>query len=137
MKIFVDTGPLIAMVTPRDQWRKATLTIIEKLSPQKPQLYTTDYIVNEAFTGLQKTKGTSFYRINQLNDYIFKEKSVSFEWVTYDRFLKTKSFFLRVTKDKSWSFTDCASFVVMKELKIKTVFTFDEHFEQMGFEQLD
>lgn len=33
-------------------------------------------------------------------------------------------------------FTDCTSYVVMKELGIKLVFTFDEHFRQMGFKLL-
>ncbi len=30
-------------------------------------------------------------------------------------------------------FTDCVSFVVMWEMRIKESFTFDEHFNQMGF----
>jgi predicted nucleic acid-binding protein len=30
-------------------------------------------------------------------------------------------------------FIDCVSFVVMREMGIKETFTFDEHFNQMGF----
>jgi len=35
--------------------------------------------------------------------------------------------------DKEWSFTDCVSYVVMKQCEITDVFTFDHHFTQMGF----
>ncbi len=35
--------------------------------------------------------------------------------------------------DKTFSFTDCVSFVIMRDLGIQEAFTFDEHFLQMGF----
>ena len=35
-----------------------------------------------------------------------------------------------------FSFTDCVSFVVMEALGIRKAFTFDEHFEVMGFERV-
>lgn len=38
--------------------------------------------------------------------------------------------------DKDWSFTDCASFIIMRELRIRDAFTTDHHFRQAGFEPL-
>jgi hypothetical protein len=35
--------------------------------------------------------------------------------------------------DKTWSFTDCISFVVMRERDITEAATADHHFEQAGF----
>jgi uncharacterized protein len=35
--------------------------------------------------------------------------------------------------DKSWSLTDCISFVVMDEHGISTALTADHHFEQAGY----
>lgn len=38
--------------------------------------------------------------------------------------------------DKSWSLTDCISFVVMAELRLTDALTGDHHFEQAGFRAL-
>ncbi len=38
--------------------------------------------------------------------------------------------------DKRFSFTDCTSFVIMKQFGLMEAFTNDRHFEQMGFTAL-
>lgn len=38
--------------------------------------------------------------------------------------------------DKEWGLTDCISFVVMKDRKLKDALTSDHHFEQAGFQAL-
>ena len=35
--------------------------------------------------------------------------------------------------DQKVSFTDCVSFLLMKEAKIRQAFSFDRHFERAGF----
>jgi len=35
-----------------------------------------------------------------------------------------------------WSFTDCTSFAVMKDLEIETAFAFDRKFEEAVFARL-
>jgi len=39
----------------------------------------------------------------------------------------------RSRQDKDWSVTDCCSFLVMEDNKIKEALTSDKHFEQAGF----
>ena len=39
---------------------------------------------------------------------------------------------LKNNRDKSYSFCDAVSFVVMERLGLKRVVTFDQHFEQFG-----
>jgi len=38
--------------------------------------------------------------------------------------------------DKSWSLTDCTSFVIMEDRGIRDALTGDRHFEQAGFRAL-
>ena len=38
--------------------------------------------------------------------------------------------------DKSWSLTDCASFVIMEEQQLTSALTHDQHFVQAGFQAL-
>jgi len=37
------------------------------------------------------------------------------------------------TQDKAWSLTDCASFEIMHQKRIKEALAYDHHFEQAGF----
>jgi predicted nucleic acid-binding protein len=59
------------------------------------------------------------------------------EVVPYTRtlFEKAGALYLQA-KDKRWSFTDCSSFVIMRERNIRDALTADEHFEQAGFRAL-
>jgi hypothetical protein len=53
------------------------------------------------------------------------------EYLTPERIEKAWHLF-RTFSDHEFSFTDCTSFVLMENLKIKTTFTFDAHFQEYG-----
>ena len=44
--------------------------------------------------------------------------------------------FYRQHKDKEWSLTDCASFLIMREAGLTDALSHDHHFEQAGFKAL-
>ncbi|HTL90547.1 MAG TPA: hypothetical protein VL134_14195 [Leptolyngbya sp.] len=52
-------------------------------------------------------------------------------YTTADEIQQTWQIFQRFA-DKDWSFTDCASRVVMEKLGITQAFAFDHHFRQFG-----
>jgi predicted nucleic acid-binding protein len=52
-------------------------------------------------------------------------------WTDEGRFAAVRAFF-RKHGDQAWSFTDCVSFCVMKELRLNEALTTDQHFEQAG-----
>jgi predicted nucleic acid-binding protein len=41
--------------------------------------------------------------------------------------------FFRKHSDKIFSFTDCTSFMIMKEMRVNRYFSFDSDFRQAGF----
>ncbi len=133
--VFVDTTPLFALNSPRDQYFTKTIKLIKLLSAT--QLITTDDVINETLTNLLGAKKGGYRSAINLLEWTFDKSSpIHTEWIDQKRFFAAVRIFRRFNKDKQWSFTDCTSYVVMKELGIKTVFTFDEHFEQMGFKLL-
>jgi predicted nucleic acid-binding protein len=48
------------------------------------------------------------------------------------RFSSVRAFFAKHS-DQTWSFTDCVSFHLMKQLRLREALTSDHHFEQAGF----
>ena len=52
-------------------------------------------------------------------------------YLTKDDIRDTWQVFTRYA-DKEWSFTDCASKVIMEKLGITEAFAFDQHFRQFG-----
>lgn len=52
-----------------------------------------------------------------------------------DRFEKARHLFFQY-RDKDFSFTDCTSFVIMREVRLTHAITTDSHFRQMGFQVL-
>ena len=64
-------------------------------------------------------------------------QSPSIEFIHVDEALFYEGWqYLQKHADKAYSLTDCISFVVMKQRRIKTALTFDRHFVQAGFEKL-
>lgn len=55
------------------------------------------------------------------------------EWIDPERAERARAWFFRWT-DKDFSFTDCTSFAVMRELRLKSALTTDGHFRQAGFQ---
>jgi len=129
-ELFVDTSGFYALLVQRDASHRAASRILRKAGKEKRRIVTTDYVLDETAT-LLKARG-----VGRLADGLFKGvfESVAcrVEWTDVDRFQKTREFFLKHS-DHAWSFTDCLSFCVMRDLRIRTALTTDRHFEQAGF----
>ena len=57
---------------------------------------------------------------------------VRWEYISPARAEKARGLFFRY-RDKEFSFTDCTSFILMRELKVREALTTDRHFHQAGF----
>lgn len=131
--IFVDTSGFYSLLVRRDAHHAAALQIVEKASRQKTLFVTTDYVVDETATLLKARKQT--HLIPQFFSRIGLSAAIRVEWTDSDRFARTQALFLKHS-DQDWSFTDCLSFVVMRQVELRDALTTDAHFEEAGFRQL-
>ena len=94
---------------------------------------TTDYVLDETATLLQ-ARGRG-HLVLGFFESVFASRACRIVWMDPDRFGRTKSLFLK-SLGKNWSFTDCMSFLVMKELRLEEALTKDAHFVAAGFTPL-
>lgn len=104
---------------------------------RKSHLVITDYILDEAYTLLLMNVGyTAAVSFKQKLDLMRRQNIVSVYWVNEPMAAQAWAIFEQFNQDKQWSFTDCVSYAVMKELGITEAFTFDHHFSQMGLRRV-
>lgn len=132
-EVFVDTSGLYALADHRDPARAAVERCVTGLVKSGAGLVLSDYIVDEACT-LAKARGGGLAALRLLE---LLERSEGFRllWVGPERFGAAKAFFRRHA-DHGYSFTDCTSFVLMRELRIRDALTTDRHFVEAGFRSL-
>ena len=92
---------------------------------------TSDYVVDETLTTIRFRLGLD--AAEAWWDQIDGSSRLRIEVVDETRAERARSLFFRY-RDKDFSFTDCSSFAIMRELRIRRALTLDHHFRQMGFE---
>lgn len=94
-------------------------------------LVTTDYVVDETLTLMRMRLGLSAAETwwRQIDG----SQRVRWERIDAARFDRALDLFFQ-HRDKGYSFTDCTSLAVMRELKLASALTTDKHFKQMGFD---
>ena len=129
--MFVDTAGWVAAADAADPDRKRVCAERDQWLEAGGVLLTTDYVCDETLTVLRCRLGLdaaeAWWRM------VEGSSRLRLESVDAARAEKARSIFFRY-RDKDFSFTDCTSFVVMRELRIRRVLTLDPHFAQMAFE---
>lgn len=158
-RLFVDTGAFIALNDTRDQYHALATRFYEDIGEKRTPLLSTNCILNEAYSWLQRQSGFRFpaaWRFGEWFRGVSSHATLrgSPETGRFGRAHRVevtdprKPFTLLYTdpaiEEEAWGFfaqhgasgatyTDCISFAVMKMLGLKRAFTFDEHFEEAGF----
>jgi hypothetical protein len=127
--IFVDTGFWLALFNKRDERHDLARQSIEGFKSNK--LVITDFIVYETITFLNASVKNHQLAMIFLE---FIEDLDNIKVFDVDKHLKEAAMeIFKKYSDKNFSFTDCVSFAVMDKFNIYEVFTFDDHFKQMGY----
>ena len=128
--LFVDTAGWIACADRSDPAYDGCRAARDWAMRSGQMLVTTDFVVDETLTLMRVRLGLSVAETwwRQIEG----SRRVRWERISQERFDRALELFFR-HRDKGYSFTDCASFAVMRELKLTTALTTDKHFKQMGF----
>ena len=128
--VFVDTAGWMACADAADPAHGKARAARDQALQAGRLLMTTDYVVDETLTLVRMRLGLRAAEAW----WAQVEGSPRVRWEAIDalRAEKARAWFFR-HRDKSYSFTDCTSFVVMRELRVKEALTTDRHFRQAGF----
>ena len=129
-KIFIDANAWIALNNKRDQFHNKALRLNKKLLKERCYYITTNFVLDETYTGLLMKVG--HFAALDFGERIRNSKITTIIHVTEEIEYDSWNLFKQYS-DKFFSFTDCTSFVVMRQLDIIESFTNDHHFEQIGF----
>ena len=117
----------------QDSAHALTVAAFRRCAELRQTLATTDFILDET-ASLLKSRGYGHF-CGPFFDAVFSSLGVRTEWVDEERFFRTREYFLKHS-DHDYSFTDCSSFIIMKELGACEALTKDAHFREAGFRAL-
>ncbi len=132
-EIFVDTSGFYAMLVRDDDGHAAAERMLREARRRKRGFVTTDYVLDETAT-LLKARGL-VHLTGPFFDVLDRSHAFRIEWTDAARFQEVRKFFIKHT-DQDWSFTDCLSFLVMKQLRLREALTTHAHFREAGFTAL-
>lgn len=126
-RIFADSAFWIGLREKGDPFHKRSREIARWLVDNRCLLVVTPFIFGET--------QAYFCRIPEIRDLVIRDfwsnPLVNFEQPTFQD-QKQAVEILKQHKDKTYSFADAVSFVVMLRLGVTEVATFDRHFQQFG-----
>ena len=129
--VFVDTSAWWAFFVARDQWHPPAHRAMVGLLEEKVALVTTNEVLGELVTGLSGRAGHP--SAIRAGNRILDDPRVLTIMIDPGTWRDGWRLFQRQTRSRV-SLTDCTSAAVMRERRIKRIFTFDEDFRSMGFE---
>jgi predicted nucleic acid-binding protein len=128
--VFVDTAGWMACADEADPDHERACAARDAALEQGGVLVTTDYVLDETLTLIRKRVGLD--AAEAWWEQVEGSSRIRWEWIGVTRAEKARQVFFR-HRDKDYSFTDCTSYVVMQELRLREALTTDDHFRQMGF----
>jgi len=127
--VFVDTSAVFALADVAEAHNADAAAAWQYLISAGALLVTTSYVVVETCALLQRRLGLRAARMFDAKIY----PRLRVEWTDAQYHEPAMRILLALNREKL-SLVDCVSFVVMRRLGITSVFCFDDHFREQGFD---
>jgi predicted nucleic acid-binding protein len=132
-QLFADASYWIALLNPRDDLHKRTDTVLRDLG--SVQIVTSEMVLTE-FLNSFSDYGSHLRRAAAQAVLALRDASqITIVPQTSQLFGRALELYENVS-DKTWSLTDCTSFLIMRDAGITAALTHDRHFVQAGFQAL-
>jgi predicted nucleic acid-binding protein len=133
MRLLVDTSGFKAFYDKGDRHHNRAIKFIQELRERRLPysfVFTSDYIFDETVTLIRMAHshanavkfGEALLASRVINLVKLDDEVVHAAWGLFKKY-----------HDKSFSFTDCTSFALMKHMGAQGAFAFDTNFKQAGF----
>ena len=131
--VFADADYWVALLNPQEELNEKAKRVSTQLHPVR--IVTSEIVLVEVLN-IMGSRGESIRSkacdaIRRLRE----NPNVTVVPQTSVQFGESLAFFCG-HRDKEWSQTDCASFLIMREAGMTEALTYDHHFEQAGFTAL-
>ncbi|MCW3054352.1 MAG: hypothetical protein JWN14_3522 [Chthonomonadales bacterium] len=130
-RLFLDTVYIQAILNRADQHHARAVALYPRVKAAR-EVWVTEAVLLEvgaALSALDRMAAARFLRSLYLTPNVHV---VPIEAILFQRGLDL----YEMRPDKTWSLTDCLSFVVMKDQTLYLAVTADEHFQQAGYHAL-
>jgi len=130
---FLDTGFVIALVSPRDRHHAIAQQLSETIEASDIRLVTSQAVILEIGAALSKA---AFRKAAVQTIQAIQGDSI-IDIVQVENELLRRAFGLfKDRSDKEWSLADCVSFEIMRDRRITEALSPDIHFTQAGYSAL-
>jgi len=123
-RLFVDTAGWMSMADAKDPLHADSLSVRDQWMEQGGILLTSNYVLDETLTLIRMRLGID--AVERWWGLISESPRCKVEWITPNRAGKAIQWFFK-WRDHSFSFTDCSSFILMRELGMEEVLTGDRN----------
>jgi uncharacterized protein len=132
-RVFADTGYWIALLNPRDDLHDKASAILQSYVPD--QIVTSEMVLTE-FLNSFSDRGPRLREAAAKAVASLRGKGPIVVVPQTSQLFENAVKRYQEMADKSWSLTDCASFLIMEQKQITVALTHDSHFAQAGFQAL-
>lgn len=131
--LFLNTSFVIALELVDEQYHYVAMQCWQGLRNSSPKLVTSSYVFDEIVTFLNSRNRHD--KAVEIGNRLLNSATVEIVQVDETLFFEAWQYFQQ-HDDKSYSLTDCISFIVMNRLNIQVALTFDRHFVQAGYQRV-
>ena len=125
---FIDTSAFLAALDKGDRFHENAAKKWSLLANHRSELWTTDYVRLESWSLIQRRLGAEAVMAFQ-DDWL---PLCKIHEVGADGFERAAAQW-RIAQRRNLSLVDLTSFDAMRQLAIRTALAFDQHFQEMGY----